>query len=101
MSKTFEEQFKEDAESLRQFKSIEGYKVLVKLVRGYEANLLRKFMSSAELDEKQLRADCRAWHTVVEMIDETIDSYDNWLEGVLTEQKHQQQQLKGYKNVQR
>lgn len=89
------EELKKERDILHNFKTLEGYQVMVKHARGQEAHLLRMFMSDAVVDEKQLRADCRAWHNLVQSIDEKIDNYDNWLEQTLKMQKHQEQQLKG------
>lgn len=89
------EELKKDADVLRQFKTLDGYKVLVKYIRGQEAHLLRMFMSDSVIDEKQLRADFKAWHSVLQSIDGKIESYDIWLEQTLNEQNRQEESLKG------
>ncbi len=94
------EELKKDAEALRRFRTTEGYKVLLNLVRGHEANLLREFLSDTEVDEKQLRANCRAWHNVIQIIDDTVDAYDTWLEQTIKMQKQQEQKAKGFNNGQ-
>jgi len=92
------EELKKDADTLRRFKTLDGYKVLVKYVREQEASLLRLFMSDTVTDEKQLRADCRAWHGVLQGLDGKIENYDIWLEQTIKMQKHQEQLLKGINN---
>lgn len=80
-------------DTLTQFKTTPGFKVLVKLVRDQEANLLRMFMSDEIVDMVQLRADFRAWQKVLSVIDEPIQQYDIWLEGTLEKMKQQENVL--------
>ena len=92
------EELKKKSDALRQFKDTEGYKVLLELIRGQEAYLLRMFMSDSDVDEKQLRADCRAWHGVTTIIDNKIEEYDEWLRKTIQMQRQQEEQMKGYKH---
>jgi len=90
------DQLKKDAAVFLQYKTTEGYKLLLKLARGHQANLFRELLSDGEIDEVQVRANLKAWHSLLEVIDQTIVSYDDYLANIQRIQKEQEQKAKGF-----
>ena len=85
------EEVQAKAERLRQFQGSVGYKDLVEATRDQEANLMRMFLSDdPDVDLQQLRADFRAWHKLVQLVDEPIQQYDFWLEQTLKQMRVQE-----------
>jgi len=93
MKGTPAEEFEALANRLRQLKTTVGYSDLVKLVKDREANLLRAFLSTNDEDLVQLRADFRAWHNVIQIIDEPIVQYDVWLDQTLKQIQKQDEMI--------
>ena len=81
------------AERLRHFKTTEGYKELIKIVKEQEAALMSAFLNDGEVDINELRAEFRAWHSIVQVIDEPITSYDNWLIETMKQKDIQEQRF--------
>lgn len=73
-------------DALRRFKTTEGYKVLVELVRNEQIQRLNTWMNgqlTTHEDHLKTQAEMQAWTGVLSLMDDEISRYDIWLEQTL------------------